>query len=109
MASLILVGACTNEFDGILQGYLTDSYAAYAASANAPLAFLRAGLSGSFPIFGRQMFSNLGSNVAGSILAIIATLFCFIAFWFWKNGAKTREKSKYTVDIEDIEAEELKQ
>jgi len=54
------------------------------------------------------MFSNLGSNVAGSILAVIATLFCFIALWFWKNGAKTREKSKYAVNIEVDEAEKQK-
>lgn len=63
-------------------------------------------MSGSFPIFGRQMFKNLGSNVAGSILAIIATLFCFIAYWFWRNGAQTREKSKYAVHIEKDENEE---
>lgn len=107
LASLIVVGACTNEFDGILQGYLTDSYAAYAASANAPLAFLRAMLSGSFPIFGKQMFSNLGSNIAGSILAGIATTFCFIAFWFWRRGASVREKSKYAVHIKEIEGENV--
>lgn len=101
LASLILVGACTNEFDGILQGYLTDSYVAYAASANAPLAFGRGLLSGSFPIFGRQMFSNLGPNVAGSVLAGVATLFCFIAFWFWRSGPAIREQSEYAVHVEE--------
>ncbi|KAK5087798.1 hypothetical protein LTR05_002013 [Lithohypha guttulata] len=97
LAAIVLVGACTNEFDGILQGYLTDSYATYAASANAPLAALRATLSGSFPIFGRQMFTNLGSNIAGSVLAGIATIFCFIMYWFYKRAEITREKSKYAV------------
>jgi len=77
----------------------------YAASANAPLAFLRGLLSGSFPIFGRQMFSDLGSNTAGSILAGIATIFCFIAFWFWKRGASVRERSEYAVHIKEIEDE----
>lgn len=105
IAALLFVGACTNEFDGILQGYLTDSYTAYAASANASLAFLRAILSGSFPIFSRQMFKNLGSNIATSILAIIATLFCGIALWFMKYGAQFREKSKYAVSMEDDEDE----
>ncbi|KAK5947121.1 hypothetical protein PMZ80_001268 [Knufia obscura] len=105
LAAVVLVGACTNEFDGILQGYLTDSYATYAASANAPLAALRAALSGSFPIFGRQMFSNLGSNLAGTVLAIIATIFCFITFWFYKRAAITRENSKFAVHVEKVEDE----
>lgn len=100
IASLVLVGACTNEFDGILQGYLTDSYVAYAASANAPLAFLRGILSEAFPIFAKQMFTNLGSNIAGSVLASIATVFCFIADWFWKYGARTREASKFAVSFD---------
>ncbi len=103
IASLVLVGAATNEFDGILQGYLTDSYAAYAASANAPLAFLRAMLSGSFPIFAKQMFTGLGSNVAASILAGLATIFCFVAAWFWRYGAQIRESSRFAVKIERSE------
>jgi hypothetical protein len=97
IAALTLIGACTNEFDGILQGYLTDSYTSYAASANAPLAFLRGILSAVFPMFGEQMFVGLGSNVSGSILAAIATAFCGIAVWFWNHGAKARERSKYAV------------
>ena len=97
IAALTLIGACTNEFDGILQGYLTDSYTSYAASANAPLAFLRGILSAMFPMFGEQMFKGLGSNVSGSILATIATAFCGIAVWFWNYGAKARERSKFAV------------
>lgn len=100
IVSLVLVGGCTNEFDGILQGYLTDSYATYAASANAPLAFLRGILSGVFPLFAKQMFTHLGGNVAGSVLAGIATVFCLIAAWFWKYGASTREASKFAVSID---------
>lgn len=79
MVALVFVGACTNEFDGILQGYLTDAYAMYAASANAPLAVLRGILSGTFPIFAKQMFSGLGSNISASILAGVATIFCGVA------------------------------
>lgn len=100
-----MIGACINEFDGILQGYLTDAYLSYAASANAPLAFLRGILSAIFPMFGEQMFSGLGSNVSGSILAAIATLFCFIAAWFWKYGAKARERSKYAISEVVMEKE----
>ncbi|SMR64318.1 unnamed protein product [Zymoseptoria tritici ST99CH_3D1] len=99
LAALILVGACLNEFDGILQGYLTDSYAMYAASANAPLAVIRGILSGAFPIFARQMFTNLGSNISTSILAIIATVFVGIAIWFWFYAAKIRESSSWAVSV----------
>lgn len=52
------------------------------------------------------MCSNLGSNIAGSVLAGIATIFCFIAFWFYMRAAKTREKSNYAVHIGIGEGEE---
>lgn len=101
MAALVLVGACTNEFDGLLQGYLTDSYPAYAASANAPLAVLRGILSGSFPIFAETFFSGLGANVAASILAAIATLYCGVAIWFWKRAVQIREASHFAASTLD--------
>ena len=51
-------------------------------------------------MFGEQMFSGLGSNISGSILAAIATVFCFIALWFWKNAVHAREKSRFAVSDE---------
>ncbi|KAI5360412.1 Putative major facilitator superfamily, MFS transporter superfamily [Septoria linicola] len=93
IAALVFVGACVNEFDGVLAGYLVDSYTTYAASANAPLAFLRALLSGSFPLFGRQLYEGLGSNVSGSIVASVATIFVLIALWFWAYGPHIRQRS----------------
>jgi hypothetical protein len=48
-------------------------------------------------MFGEQMFKGLGSNISGSILAAIATVFCGVTAWFWKYGAKARERSKYAV------------
>lgn len=56
IASLALFGFAVVEFDCVLSGYLTDVYATYAASANAPMAFLRAVMSGTFPLFGTYMF-----------------------------------------------------
>ena len=84
-----------------MQGYLTDSYTDYAASANAPLACIRGILSAVFPMFGEQMFEGLGSNVSGSILAAIATVFCFVAVWFWRHGADARERSRFAVTFND--------
>lgn len=95
IAALTLVGFVTNEFDYVLSGYLTDTYSTYASSANAPPAFMRAVLSGVFPLFGAQMFRNLGNNIAGSALAAIATGFCFVALGFWKFGKSIREKSNF--------------
>ena len=84
-----------------MQGYLTDSYTDYAASANAPLACIRGILSAVFPIFGEQMFEILGSNVSGSILAAVATVYCLVALWFWRNGARARERSRFAVTFGD--------
>lgn len=43
------------------------------------------------------MFEILGSSVSGSILAAIATIFCFVAVWFWRHGADSRERSRFAV------------
>ncbi|KAL9602405.1 MAG: hypothetical protein Q9219_001828 [cf. Caloplaca sp. 3 TL-2023] len=92
---LILIGFAANEFETTLAGYLTDSYTIYAASANAPMAILRASLSATFPLFAKQMFEGLGANIAGSVLAVSATLFCVTPFVFARYGEKLRLKSKF--------------
>ncbi|KAL8836741.1 MAG: hypothetical protein Q9170_002805 [Blastenia crenularia] len=92
---LALIGFSANEFDSALAGYLTDSYTIYAGSANAPLACLRALLSGVFPLFAKQMFDRLGANVAGSVLGVLATLFCVTPFVFARYGKWLRLKSKF--------------
>ncbi|KAK5173928.1 uncharacterized protein LTR77_002609 [Saxophila tyrrhenica] len=93
IASLVLIGFSTQEFDNLLSGYLCDTYATYAASANAPMAFLRAVLSGTFPLFGRQFFHKLGTNNALFISAGVATLYCGIAIVFSLYGKRVRERS----------------
>ncbi|TKA72980.1 hypothetical protein B0A55_05301 [Friedmanniomyces simplex] len=84
-----------STFDNVLSGYLTDSYASYAASANAPMAFLRAILSGVFPLFGRQLFSKMGNNNALFMLAWLATCFCGVAVWFAFYGKQLRQRSPF--------------
>lgn len=90
---VVLVGFSVVEFDNVLSGYLCDTYATYAASANAPMAFLRAVLSGVFPLFGRQLFQVIGSNNALFVLAGIATAYCGIAVLFGLYGKRIRERS----------------
>jgi hypothetical protein len=93
ISALILVGFSTQEFSNLLAGYLCDTYASNAASANAPMAFLRAMMSGTFPLFGRQFYENLGANEASFILAGIATVFCIFAVLFGIYGKNIRERS----------------
>ena len=93
ISSLVLVGFSVVEFDNVLSGYLCDTYATYAASANAPMAFLRAILSGVFPLFGQRLFRTLGSNKAVIFLAIVATIYCAFALLFSLRGKKIRERS----------------
>lgn len=93
--SLLLFGFAVVEFDVVLCGYLCDCYVSYAASANAPLAFLRAMLSGCFPLFGHQMFKELGPNFALLVLAGLATGFCAIAALFKVYGKRIRRRSPF--------------
>ena len=58
------------------------------------MAFLRAILSGTFPLFGRQVFHTLGANVAVFILAGVATLYCVVAILFGLYGKRIRERSQ---------------
>ncbi|KAG9512721.1 MFS general substrate transporter, partial [Aureobasidium melanogenum] len=101
MPALIVVGFAASEFDYVLSGYLTDTYGSWAASANAPLAIMRALLSGALPLFGTAMFKNIGNNGAASILAGIATAYCLVAFCFWKFGKRIREHSKFAIHSDD--------
>jgi uncharacterized membrane protein YuzA (DUF378 family) len=104
MVGLVFIGFATNEFAYTLNGYLADSYTIYASSGLAALAFLRALVSGIMPLFAYPMFSGLGGNVAGSILAAVATLFCVTPFVFMKYGKILRERSefaKYSAEINE--------
>jgi uncharacterized membrane protein YuzA (DUF378 family) len=104
MVGLVFIGFATNEFAYTLNGYLADSYTIYASSGLAALAFLRALVSGIMPLFAYPMFSGLGGNVAGSILAAVATLFCVTPFVFMKYGRILRERSefaKYSAEVNE--------
>lgn len=92
---LVLVGYALNEFDAVLAGYLADSYLSYAASGFAALSFVRSMLSATFPLFAPYMFNGLGANVAASILAAMATVFCLIPPLFTKYGHSIRARSKF--------------
>lgn len=93
--SIILMGFAINEFDYVLIGYIVDTYSSIAASACAPLGFLRAILSAVFPIVGARMFDNINNNVAASILAGNATAYVGIAIAFYFFGQAFRKASPW--------------
>lgn len=102
--SLVLVGYALTELDTVLYAYISDSYLSYSASATAAVAFMRGLLSATFPLFTRQMFGKLGANIAVSILATIATLFCIVPPLFFCYGESIRRRSqfaKYSWEIQD--------
>jgi len=98
MLGLVLIGFALNDFAVVLFGYITDSYGDYAASAVSSLSLSRTTIASVFPLFTTQMYEGLGSNVATSIIAAVATLFAFTPFLFLGYGRKFRERSKYAVD-----------
>jgi MFS family permease len=104
MVGLVFIGFAANEFAYTLSAYLSDSYTIYASSGLATLAFLRALVSGVMPLFAYPMFSGLGGNIAGSILAAVATLFCVTPFVFLRYGRLLREKSPFAQYSADINA-----
>ncbi|KAE8153954.1 MFS general substrate transporter [Aspergillus avenaceus] len=102
---LAMMGYSLNEFDTVLYGYLGDSYLSYSASATAAVAFLRALLSGVFPLFTNIMFRDLTPNVAMSVLAALATVFCAAPLLFIRYGERIRARSKFAKHSLQIQAE----
>ncbi|KAL2801872.1 major facilitator superfamily domain-containing protein [Aspergillus granulosus] len=103
---LFFVGFALNEFGTVLAGYLADSYNSYAASAFAAMSFARSTLSSLFPLIAPEMFGALGANVALSVLASGAVVFCPMPFIFRYYGRRLREKSKfakYSLQLSDLE------
>jgi MFS family permease len=94
-AALILIGYAVNEFDSVLAGYLADSYLGYAASGFAAVQLLRSSMSAAFPLFATDMYDALGANVASSILAALATVFCILPPLFSRYGRRIRGLSKF--------------
>ena len=87
--SLVLVGYGMNEYSTTLLRYVLQPYSQNsnnknnnddASSVFVALLILRALLGATFPLFTERMLQNLGNNVAGSVLAAVATAFCLLPF-----------------------------
>jgi hypothetical protein len=108
MIGLIIIGFSLNDFSYVLFGYATDSYGKHAASAVSAISLTRTLTAAVFPLFTHQMYTGLGSNVATSILAAVASAFAFTPFLFLRYGEKLRHRSKFAADNEQaLEVENL--
>nr|UJH94430.1 Flu1 [Starmerella bombicola] len=83
--------------------YIIDSYLMLAASALAANAFTRAAMACAFPLFATQMFRNLGTQWAGTLLGCLAVLLAPVPFCFYFFGKTIRQKSVYAFDLEALE------
>ncbi|KAL8934262.1 MAG: hypothetical protein Q9216_005991 [Gyalolechia sp. 2 TL-2023] len=75
--------------------HLADSHTLFAGSALSGLALLRSLYSAVFPLFTGPMYRNLGPNMASTILAVVATLFCVCPVLFVKYGKGIRAASPF--------------
>ncbi|KAF4217827.1 hypothetical protein CNMCM8980_001680 [Aspergillus fumigatiaffinis] len=104
MFGLVLIGFAATEFSYTLSGYIADAYTIYASTGLAVVSFLRGIASACMPLFAYPMYSGLGSNVATSIIAAVATVFAFTPFVFLKFGKQLRQKSRfarYSADVNE--------
>ncbi|KAL5001087.1 major facilitator superfamily domain-containing protein [Aspergillus recurvatus] len=95
MFGVALIGFAATEFSYTLSGYIADAYTVYAGSAMAASAVLRGLAAGCLPLFAYPMYSGLGSNVATSIIAAVATGYCIAPWVFVKYGLRLRERSPF--------------
>ncbi|KAF5861107.1 hypothetical protein ETB97_000618 [Aspergillus alliaceus] len=74
--------------------FTSDCYGENSSSAIAGQGLLRNTLGGVAPLFASQFFHNVGSQYAGLILALAASVLALIPFVFFKKGKQIRARSK---------------
>ncbi|KAF4220089.1 hypothetical protein CNMCM8980_003378 [Aspergillus fumigatiaffinis] len=87
--------------------FTSDCYGENSSSAIAGQGFMRNTLGAVSPLFASQFFHNVGSQYAGLLLAIVATLLTFIPFVFYWFGPKLRARSKLAAVITGTKHEEI--
>lgn len=80
--------------------YIIDVYLPVANSALASNGVVRSSFGAGFPLFATQMYHNLGSAWASSLLAFLAVALFPIPVLFYIYGEKIRSYSRYTVKEE---------
>ncbi|ODV89999.1 hypothetical protein CANCADRAFT_99540 [Tortispora caseinolytica NRRL Y-17796] len=92
-SGLVVLGILFS-FNGIFT-YTVAACKSWAASGLAANTICRCTLAGVFPLFGAQMYDNLGYMWASLLIAALATIFVPIPFIFYRYGATFREKSAH--------------
>lgn len=98
------IGACPLGAGLILiflpcMNYIIDCYLLFAASALAGNTFLRSAFGAAFPLFARQMFTEMKIKWATTLVGCIALVLIPVPFLFYKYGKAIRQKSKYAFDL----------
>ncbi|KAF2837454.1 MFS general substrate transporter [Patellaria atrata CBS 101060] len=75
--------------------FLVDCYPVYAASALAANSFARSSFAAAFPLFGVQMYHNLGYQWATTLLAFLALALAPFPYIFYRYGKRLRGSSRY--------------
>ncbi|PTU20132.1 hypothetical protein P175DRAFT_0438908 [Aspergillus ochraceoroseus IBT 24754] len=75
--------------------FLVDAYPTYAASALAANSFARSSFGGIFPLFGIQMYNNLGYHWATSLLAFLTLAMVPFPYLFFRYGSRIRKRSRF--------------
>ncbi|CAG8089464.1 unnamed protein product [Penicillium salamii] len=75
--------------------FLVDAYPTFAASALAANSFTRSSFGGIFPLFGIQMYNNLGFHWATSLLAFLTLVMTPFPYLFYRYGSQIRKKSRF--------------
>lgn len=75
--------------------FLVECYPQYAASALAANSFARSSFAAAFPLFGVQMYNNIGYQWATSVLAFLALAMTPFPILFFKFGKRLRGSSRF--------------
>lgn len=103
-----LIGCSIYGSSGIINfqsllNYLGMSFPHYVASAFASNNLFRSVIAGVFPLFGRNLYTNLATEKfpvgwGTSILGFISVLMCLIPLFFYKYGPSLRARSRFAGD-----------
>ncbi|KAL3497010.1 major facilitator superfamily domain-containing protein [Aspergillus germanicus] len=75
--------------------FLVEAWPLYGASALAANSFLRSSAGGIFPLFGIQMYNNLGYHWATTLLAFLTLVMAPFPYLFFRYGSRIRKKSRF--------------
>ncbi|POS72548.1 major facilitator superfamily transporter [Diaporthe helianthi] len=90
--------------------YMEDSYKVYSASALAGIGLIRNLFGAAFPLFAHSLFTKMGYQWAGTLLAGLAVILVPIPFVWSRHGRLLRERSPWAREhMDDLDGDEDEQ